>query len=217
MSTAVAPEPEAIANYLDRASIEELVRMERFWRDQGDWEKLAEAFTEDSWVRTTWFPGGSGKEFTEASREMAQRGRHSKHLITPTSIRINGDRALSESLAEIHNRSVLDGVEVDMIQYCRFFSRVSRAAGGWRLASFEGIYQWDVIAPTNPNETVAIDWDAVLELRAPYRIWAYALQRRGYEVDQESIVADDRPDLVKAFYDAAEEWLAGQDRRDGSD
>ncbi len=35
---------------LDKQAISELVRLERFWRDQLEWEKLASAYTEDSWV-----------------------------------------------------------------------------------------------------------------------------------------------------------------------
>lgn len=192
----------------DRRAIEELLRLERWWRDQGEWDRLADAYVEDSYVRTTWFTGG-GREFAEASREMAERrGRHSKHLITPTEIRINGDRALGESLGEIHNRDLLDGIEVDTVQYCRFFSRLRRTERGWRLASFEGIYQKDTLTPVVPGDTVPIDraeWD---RLRAPYRVWAYMLRRKGYDVPQDDrIVAEDRPDLLAAFYKDAERWL----------
>lgn len=203
----VTVDGKALADQLDKLAIIELVRLERFWRDQGEWDKLAAAYTEDSYVRTTWFEG-TGTEFAEASREMAEeRGRASKHHITPTVVRINGDRALVESLGEIHNRSELDGVEVDTIQYCRFFSRVVRTQGGWRLATFEGIYHKDVMAPVHPGDEVPLEREELGRLRAPFRIWAYMLSRRGYEVSQDDIVADDRPDLLASFYAAAERWL----------
>jgi hypothetical protein len=193
---------------LDKQRIAELLRRERLWRDVGDWESLAAAFTADSYVRTTWFEG-TGPEFAEASREMAEkRGRHSKHLIWPTEIRVDGDRALSESLAEIHNRDTLDGVEVDTVQYCRFFSRLVRTADGWRLASFEGIYQKDTITPVFPGDTIVVHREEMAGLRAPYRIWAYMLSRKGYDIPQtDDIVAEDRPDLIQSFYRDAEEWL----------
>jgi hypothetical protein len=201
----------ALAELLERAEIFDLLRLERFWRDQGEWEKLADCYTEDARVRTTWFDG-TAAEFVEASRKMAERGRHSKHMITPTYLRIREDRALAESLGEIHNRSTLDGVEVDMIQYCRFFSRLRRSRAGWRLASFEGIYQRDTIHPVNPGEQLTLDWDALSAFRPSYRIWSYALSRQGYEVPQDR-VADDRRDLLESFYAAQERWLeAGQDR-----
>ncbi len=188
-----------------RQAISELLRLERFWRDRAEWDRLAACYVEDSLVRTTWFHG-TGKAFAEASRDMAERGRLSTHLITPTWIRINGDRALAESLMEIHNRSTLEGVEVDTIMYGRFFSRVARTAQGWRLASFDGIYHKDVIAPVNPADKLPIDWAELRRYRASYRIWAYMISRRGYEVTQDEL-GDDRPEALQEFYRAAERWL----------
>jgi hypothetical protein len=192
----------------DRQAIADLVRMERFHRDRRRWDELADDYIEHSRVKTTWFEG-TGREFAAASREMAQRGRESIHLITPTEIRIDGDRALSESHAQIHNRSVVHDVEVDMVQYCRFFSRVVRTPDGWRLASFDGIYHKDTIIPVNPGDSVPIDWVALRRLRPSYRIWAYAISLKGYEIGQDEL-GDDRPDLLEPFYAAAERWLAGE-------
>jgi SnoaL-like domain len=183
----------------DRQAIADLVRLERFHRDRRRWDELAEDYIEDSRVKTTWFEG-TGREFAAASREMAQRGHESIHLIAPSEIRVNGDRALCESNAQIVNRSVLHDVEVDMVQYCRFFSRVVRTPDGWRLAT---------IAPVNPGDTVPIDWDALRDLRPSYRIWAYAISLKGYEIGQDEL-GDDRPDLLEPFYAAAERWLAGE-------
>ena len=192
----------------DRLEIAELVRMERFHRDRRRWEELAEDYVADSRVRTTWFCG-TGREFAEASREMMQRGRESVHLITPTDIRVKGDRALCESHAQIHNRSVIHGVEVDMVQYCRFFSRVVRTPAGWRLASFDGIYHKDTMIPTNPNDSVPVDPGELASLRPSYRVWAYAISLKGYEIGQDEL-GDDRPDLLEPFYAAADRWLEGQ-------
>lgn len=206
MSSRTASGESVFAEFIDKQAIAELVRLERFWRDRGEWDKLADCHTEDSRVRTTWFEG-TGREFAAASREMAEKGRLSTHLITPTHIRVNGDRALVESLMEIHNRSELEGVAVDTIMYGRFFSRVRRTTAGWRLASFDGIYHKDVITPVDPAQTVPIDWSALQRFRPSYRIWAYMMSRRGYRVTNEEL-GDDRPDLLRAFYQAAEHWLA---------
>lgn len=191
---------------LDKLEICELVRLERFYRDRGAWDELAGCYTEDSRIKTTWFEG-TGAEFAAASREMAERGRHSIHPINPVQVRVNGDRALVESVAEILNRSTIDGIEVDMTMHCRFFSRVVRTPSGWRLASFDGIYHRDSIAPVNPAESLPIDWEQLRALRPSYRIWAWAMSQRGYQVGQEEL-GDDRPDLLEPFYRDAEEWLA---------
>jgi hypothetical protein len=192
---------------LDEAAVTRMVRLERFLRDQGDWKALAACYVADSRVRTTWFHG-TGAEFAEASRVMAANGRHSKHMIWPASVRVNGDRALSESPAAILNRSAIDGVEVDMVQWCRFFSRLVRTGRGWRLASFEGIYQKDEIHPVWPGEQLPRHWRLeIAPFRESYRIWTWAMCRRGYKVSHE-LLGDDRPDLLEAFYTEEDRWLA---------
>ena len=198
---------ESVGELLEREAICNLLRLERFWRDQGEWKKLADCYTNDARVRTTWFDG-TARDFVEASREMAERGRHSKHMITPTHVRIREDRALAESLGEIHNRSTFDGVEVDMVMYCRFFSRLRRTRDRWRLASFEGIYHRDTIQPVNPGDGLALDREELRRFRPSYRIWSYALSRQGYDVPQDRL-GDDRPDLLGPFYAAEERWLQG--------
>ena len=204
MST-VQIEPQALAEYLDKQAIAELVRLERFWRDSGNWEKLAACYTEDSRVKTTWFEG-TGQEFTDASQLMAERGRQGTHPITPVRIQVNGDRALVESMAEIHTRWTIDGVELNLVMECRFFSRVRRTPDGWRLVTFDGIYHYDTITPVNPADTLPVDWVELRGLRPSYRSLAWALGKSGYPVGPDEL-GDDRPDLLEPFYRAAEDWL----------
>jgi SnoaL-like domain len=193
----------------DRQAIADLVRLERFHGDRRRWDELADDCIEDSRVKTTWFEG-TGREFAAASREMAERGRESLHLIAPAETRVNGDRALCESNAQIVNRNVVHRVEVHMVQYCRFFSRVVRTPAGWRLASFDGAYHKDTITPVDSSQTVALDWDRLRELRPSYRIWAYAIGTKGYEIGQDEL-GDDGPDPPEPFYAAADRWLAGEE------
>jgi hypothetical protein len=194
-------------SWIDKLQIQDLVRAERFARDSGDWDGLAAFYVDESYVRTTWFQG-SARQFSDASREMAQNGRHSKHPIWPIWVKVNGDRALVESHSQIQNRSDLDGVEVDMVQYCRFFSQLVRTVEGWRFLSFEAIYGKDTIAPVNPRDTVPIDWTELTDLRPSYRIWAWAMIRRGYSVSDE-LLGDDRPAQVRDFYAGMDRWLLG--------
>lgn len=191
----------------DREQIVELIRMERYWRDTAQWERLAAAYTEDSRVRTTWFDG-TGPEFAAASREMAEgRGRRSRHLITPTAVQVVGDRALVDSYGEIHNRERIEGAEVDILMYCRFFSRVRRTGDGWRLASFDGIYLKDQLTPVEPGASLPIDWSEVEAFPRPsYRVWAYTLSLKGYEIGTEEL-GEDRPEQIEAFIEEAERWL----------
>jgi hypothetical protein len=190
----------------DKLAIAELVRMERYWRDTAQWDRLAAAYTPDSRVRTTWFDG-NGPDFAEASRDMANRGRLSRHLITPTYVQVDGDRALTDSYGEIHNRERVAEVEVDILMYCRFFSRVVRTEEGWRLASFDGIYLKDQLTPVDPGASLPLDWAEVERFPRPsYRVWAYTLSLKGYEIGTEEL-AEDRPEQIEEFMRAAEEWL----------
>jgi hypothetical protein len=199
-----------VAQVADELAIRQLVRLERLWRDTGEWDKVAECFTEDAVIRTTWFEGNA-KEFALRSQEMAEHGRHSKHPIDPIYVLIVGNRALVESRAQIQNRSELDGVWVDMTQYVRFFSRVRRTRAGWRLASFEGIYEKGTIAPVNPGDTLPFDWSEVESFtpRSSYRLWAWSMTRRGYTVPDDRL-GDDQPEQLRAFLAAEHVWLEGE-------
>lgn len=203
--------PMDLATMADKLAIIELVGLERLWRDTGEWDKVAEAFTEDAIITTTWFQGNA-REFALRSKEMAERGRHSKHPIQPIHVRIRGDRALVESRAQIQNRDVFDGVMVDTTQYLRFWSRVVREPVGWRLGSFEGIYEKGTMAPVDPNQKVPIDWTEVEAAtpRTSYQLWAWAMKRRGYPVPDDRL-GDDEPEQLRAFYEAEEAWLDGAD------
>jgi SnoaL-like domain len=193
---------------LERDEIFDLVRVERFYRDQRDWGGLLASYVPHAPVRTTWFDG-TIEDFVDASRrKMSGPGASAaKHWIFPTALQINDDRALIESPAAIFDRLTFDNVEFDSFQYCRFVSRLVRIAAGWRLASFEGIYQRDHLRSVNPSEPLPVDWKVIATLRPSYKFLAYTQLRRGYKVDPE-LLGDDRPDLLAAFYERERRWLA---------
>ena len=195
-----------IERLIERTEIFDLIRYERFCRDQRDWEGLVGSYVKNSPVRTTWFDG-TIEEFAEASRQkMTTGGSQAKHWIFPADLRMNGSRATVESPALIFDRLVFDGIEFDSFQYCRFFSRVVKTADGWRLATFEGIYQRDRIEPVNAKDPQPVDWELIKTLRKSYRFMAYTQLRRGYKVNPE-LLGDDRPDLLDTFYKREKQWL----------
>lgn len=196
----------ATKEFFDRQEIFELVRLERFWRDQRDWVRLADCYVADSQVCTTWFLG-TGPEFAAASQELTEkRGSRSKHQIWPTHVRIKGDRAICESPGTINSRSLFDGVEVDMWNHARFHSLIVRTEHGWRMKSFMGIYMRDTLTAVNPTEKLPIDWTEIKKFRPEYRFLGYTMMRRGYHVSQE-LPGDERPDIVKAYYAKTDRWL----------
>ena len=196
---------------LDRQEIMELVRLERFWRDQCQWTELANAYVSDSQVLTTWFRG-TGRAFADASREMYEaRGSRGKHMIWPADVRVRGDRAICESPGTIYSRSTFEGVELDLMTYARFHSLLVRTDQGWRMKTFTGVYLKDAMTPVNPQERLPVDWEDIKRFRPSYRFMCYSLSRRGYMPPQD-LPGDDRPDIVRDFYAHAERWLlTGED------
>lgn len=190
---------------LDRTEIFDLVRFERLCRDQRDFPGMIACYVPKAPVRTTWFDG-TIEDFAEASRQKMTSGSQAKHWIMPARLEINKDRALVESPAVIFDRLTFDGIEFDTFQYCRFVSRVIKIAHGWKLASFEGIYQRDQMQTVDPRDPLPVDWDVIKTLRPSYKFIGYTQVKRGYTLNPE-LLGDDRPDLVQAFYAREQKWL----------
>ena len=189
----------------DRTEIFDLVRYERLCRDQRDFAGMVGCYVPNAPVRTSWFDG-TVEDFAEASRKKMASGSQAKHWIMPARLEIKDGRALVESPAAIFDRLTFDGIEFDMFQYCRFFSRVIKTASGWRLGSFEGIYQRDRIETVDPRDPLPVDWNIVNSLRPSYKFMGYTQVKRGYKLNPE-LLGDDRPDLLQAFYAGEQKWL----------
>ena len=190
---------------LDRTEIFDLVRFERLCRDQRDFPGMIACYVPKAPVRTTWFDG-TIEDFAEASRQKMTSGSQAKHWIMPARLEIKQDRALVESPSVIFDRLTFDGIEFDTFQYCRFVSRVIRTAGGWKLGSFEGIYQRDQMQTVDPRDPLPVNWDVIKTLRPSYKFIGYTQVKRGYTLNPE-LLGDDRPDLVQAFYTRERKWL----------
>jgi len=191
---------------LDRTEIFDLVRFERLCRDQRDFAGMIACYVPDAPVRTSWFDG-TVEDFAEASRKkMSSGSSQAKHWIMPARLEIKDGRALVESPAVIFDRMTFDGIEFDIFQYCRFFSRVIKTEAAWKLGSFEGIYQRDRIETVDPRQAPPVDWTIVATLRPSYKFMGYTQIKRGYTLNPE-LLGDDRPDLVAAFYAREQQWL----------
>ncbi len=187
-----------IEGLLDRAEIFYLIRFESLCRDIKDWDGLVGSYVPGSPVRTTWFDG-TIEEFAEASKAKMAAGGGAKHRVFPAKLHQKGDRAICESPADISERLTFEGVEFDVMAHVRFHSRVVLTDIGWRLNSFEGIYESDSVLPVNPADTLPIDWNIVNAMRPSYRFLGFCQAYRNYDVSQE-LLGDDRPDLLEAFY-----------------
>lgn len=190
---------------LDREDIFDLVRRERFARDQRLFDVMADCFNPGGRVRTSWYDG-STEDYVEATRARMGSADVSKHWVFPGFLRLAGERATIESPAMIFNRLRLGDVEVDFNVFCRFFSRVERREGIWRLSSFEVIWERDIMRSVDPSMPLPVDRQKLAAYRPSYRFLAWAHKARGLTVNPDLLGDDRRADLL-AFMDGETRWL----------
>ena len=198
-----------LQSLLDREELFDLVRRERFARDQRRFDVMSACFHRDAYIRTSWYDGHGGDAYVEATRKWMGTTGNSKHWVFPAFAQVNGDRATVESPATIFNRAMLDGVEVDFHVFCRFYSRAGREDGLWKLLSFEVLFERDEMRPVNPSQALPVDWEVLSTMRPSYRFLAYIQHSRGVEVNPD-LLGDDRPEALEAFHRGEERWLAGE-------
>lgn len=206
----MAPDTDRrLQEMLDREELFDLVRRERFARDQRRFDVMAACFTSDACIRTSWYDGQGGDAYVEASRAFMDRNGNGKHWVFPAYAEIVADRATVESPAMIFSRVRIGGVEVDFHVFCRFFSRAVRAEDGWKLASFDVLFERDVMKPVNPADSMPIDWTRLDQLRPSYKFLAYVQETRGIVVNPD-LYGDDRMAELDAFHKRERAWLAGE-------
>jgi hypothetical protein len=196
----------------DRQAIFDLVTRERFARDQRRFDVMAQCFHENAWVRTTWYDGLGGQAYVDSTRDLLgetnTQNYSGKHWVFPAFARVAGDRALVESPAKIFSRYDIEGVEADLHSYCRFFSRVVRQDGQWRLLSFHVLFEWDELRPVIPGQIPPLDHDLLATMRPSYRFLGYMQTKRGVNLNHD-LLGDDRWDALAAFHRGEDGWLDG--------
>lgn len=190
-------------------SVEDVVQLvlhERQGRDRGWYEQMAACFADDSVVRMSWFQG-SGAEFVNATRDMAERGRHALHRLSPVTVHLDGDRAVAELPLIIEWRIDVNGVEADLASACRSQYRAQRGADStWRIVAITSIYEKDTLTPALPGTTLPLHPQELAGFRSSYRCLAWYLRREGYDIGPDHL-GDDRPDGVRRQYQADMTWL----------
>jgi hypothetical protein len=193
--------------FLDREELFDLVRRERFARDQRRFDVMRECFHDDAYVRTSWYDGHGGEAYVEATKKLMAKSPGGKHWVFPAYAKIMRDRATVESPAKIFSRVMLNGVEVDFHVYCRFFSRAVRQNGNWKILSFEVLWERDEMRPANIDEKMPMDYSELVDFRPSYRFLAYYQTSRGIKVNP-NLLGDDRPEQLDEFHKGEDKWLA---------
>ena len=192
----------------DKQAIREAVENWALWRDSGRWEELASLYTPDATVQTTWF-AGSAKEFVERGREAAKKGgARGQHFMGAVSVDVAGDRGVAEARVVLLVRAQLQGVEVDVTCYCRFYDLFLRTGGEWRIRRRYGIYEKDRIDPVDPQAVIKLDPAVLASFPPAYRHLAYVQSSAG------ATITPDLPapgsEALERLYAEGRTWLAGR-------
>lgn len=188
----------------EKSKIKELLEYDRYCRDNGHFEQMAECYSDDSVVRVSWF-NGTGKEYCRRLQQAGGGG--AKHKIDYTVVWINGDRAIGEmTTSMLSPRKVVDGLEFDVVSYARIVTRVRREAGAWKIIQGDCIYERDQIVPVIPTSTIPLDAARLEDYRASYKCLCYVQSLEGETSDQE-LPGEDRPETVEKLYREASEWI----------
>src|SRR5262245_13240871 len=188
----------------DKLACAELIQAWGSFRDQRRWLELLDTFHPDGEIAVSWFRG-SFRDFVE----QCKRGGPSKHLISPSLVRVNGERALAETSIVILVRQTIEGTAVDMTSRGRFLDRLERRQGQWRILERAAIYEQDRLDPVVPSEafTRMMQSTAAASYPEPYRYMAVRLAAAGRPL-AEPVHHDGSPATAE-LYARYDTWLQG--------
>lgn len=192
---------------IDRDAIEQVIRNWALWRDGWNWPQLRACYTPDAVMHTTWFVGSAG-EFVDRSMEAAKKGARSQHFIGAASIEVRGDRAIAETRMMLLLRAVLQGTEVDVTAYARFYDLFARLQDTWRIRKRVPIYEKDRLDPVTPGAIVALDPAELARYPGAYRHVAYIQASGGARVNPDLPTANS--DVLERLYREGGDWLGGR-------
>ena len=198
---------KAVREQLDRGAIAELIVRERAARDAGQWAEMAACYHPDSSIEVSWFKG-NGATFVEQSKKNASATRVSLHQLSPSVVKVNNDRAIVETPAQLPAFVPVDGIDVCITAHVRLLWRVQLLGERWLLAGLRMIYIRDMLTPVSPSRVPVINDAEASRYRPSYRYLSYALARTDHPA-REDLPGVDRPDTVIALRAGEAAWLEG--------
>jgi hypothetical protein len=176
------------------------------WRDAANWARFETVWHSNGWMSATWFQGPA-KDFVRVSKEGFERGVNILHALNGWSCDISGTRAISQTKMNIFQRAVLDGVDVDVTCWGRFYDFFECRAGKWAIVRRQPIYEKDRLDIVSPSATLKLDQALLSTFPDGYKHLGYLQSRNGFTVKM------DMPGLrgaeVQELYAEGAAWLRG--------
>jgi SnoaL-like protein len=193
----------------DELAIVALMQRWALARDTGDWEALRATAHPGAAMTTTWFDG-SFDAFVESCRASWTGRPRSQHFLGGTVAEIAGERAIAQTRTSINVRSRLDGIEVDAVCLGRFYDRLEKRDGTWRIVKRSVIYEKDRIDPVDPEARISLDPGLLGTFPEGYRHLAYLQTRNGAKVNPNLPTASG--EVLESLLREGKAWLAGKRR-----
>jgi hypothetical protein len=191
----------------DRLSIREAIDNWMIWRDSGDWDRFATVWHPEGWMHTTWFQA-SAADFIARSRAAFETGTTTVlHVMSGASIDVTHDRAVSQTRSTIMQRGMIDGVQVDVACYGRFWDAWERVDGRWLLRMRQPIYEIDHLLPLDPAATLTLDPTILGSFPVGYKHLAYLQTKLGFDVSK--TMPGTRGPEIEKLRGRGRDWLAG--------
>ena len=190
-----------------KSEIAERINNWGFYRDQERWDALSSVFHPGGTISISWYDGPH-EGFVEASKMIAANGTALlKHQFGVPSIRVAGERAVSEVNVIIMVRTAAPFGTVDTSSYARFVDLLEQRDGEWKIRKRVAIYEKDRIDPVDTPALPAAVFEGLDAFPAELRFLAANMKKAGIELSK-TVVLDKSPD-AKALYQEADAWLAG--------
>ena len=188
----------------DKLVLRDLIEDWAIFRDACLWEEFRNVWHDDGVMMATWFQG-TADEFIAVSKAGFEKGVRILHVLGGSSIKVAGDRAVTQTKMTINQRAEVDGVLCDVVCTGRFYDFWERRSQRWGLVLRQPIYEKDRLDPVDPAAQLRLDHELLARFPVGYRHLAYLQTRIGYKVkpDMPGLVGPE----VEALYMRGTAWL----------
>lgn len=192
--------------YEDRSEISQLMLKWGYYRDHSLWDELRDTFHPDGEIKVTWYVGDFDG-FVDASIKMAEGGADSNHVIKPSIIEVQGDRAIAITPVSINARAGRSGMEIDVISKAYFYDFLEYKSQEWRVSKRIAVYQNDRMDSVGPSMSFPLLYSAlnVDQYEPAYKHLAAALSLQDFAMQPGQII--DKTDESRALYESGQQWL----------
>ena len=198
-------ESEGPSQAADRLAILQVIGDWVFFRDSGYWDELRGLFSENGRM-TTNSTAGTADEFVAYGRNLRSMGLLSHHFPGPSLVRINGDKAVAQTVATLMARGAVHGVDVDIWVLLRYLDRLVREPDGWKIEDRHPVYIKDRMDPVVPGTPIDIDHALLQACPTGPRYLIYMARANGVPASPIVPTVLDTPE-GDAIIATAEEWL----------